>query len=71
MQVNVFISPPEHNGSPTQVLVLPAGPEASIPKHLQHIDWRYFATTVAGDSVIGADKGEVEVALASQGYLVT
>lgn len=71
MQVNVFISPVDHTGLPTQMLVLPFGPEAAIPKHLQHVDWRYFASTVAGDSVIGAEKGEVEVALASDGYLLT
>lgn len=71
MQVNVFISAVEHDGSPTQMLVLPFGPEAAIPRHLQHIDWRYFATTFAGDSVIGAEKAEVEVALTSEGYLLT
>lgn len=71
MQVNVFISEIEHEGERTQMLVLPTGPEAMIPNHLQHRNWRYFATTDADDQCIGMPKGEVGVALSVADYLLT
>lgn len=70
MQVNVFVSEVRQDGGPTQMLVLPFGPEAAIPTHLQGIEWRYFATTEADDRIINVPPGEVEVALAADGYLV-
>jgi hypothetical protein len=71
MQVNVFVSEVKQDGSPTNLLVLPFGPEAVIPHHLHHIEWRYFATTDSGDSTIGRNKKEVEAALASDGFLLS
>lgn len=71
MQVNVFISEVKQNGEPTQMLVLPYGPEALIPSHLRHLEWRYFATAEADDRIIGLPPGEVEVALATSGYVLT
>jgi hypothetical protein len=70
MQVNVFVSEVHQDGEPTQMLALPSGPEAVIPSHLRGIDWRYFATTESDDKIIGLAPGEVEVALARDGYLV-
>jgi hypothetical protein len=70
MQVNVFVSEVRQDGEPTQMLVLPFGPEAAIPAHLQGTEWRYFATTEADDKIINLPQGEVEVAIAADGYLV-
>ena len=71
MQVNVFISEVKQDGELTQMLVLPTGPSAAIPAHLQHRSWRYFATTDADDQCIGLPKGEVGVALSVAEYLLT
>jgi hypothetical protein len=70
MQVNVFVSDVRQDGEPAQLLVLPYGPLAAIPGHLQNIEWRYLATTEADDRIIGLPAGEVEVALANDGYVV-
>ncbi len=70
MQVNVFVSQVHQDGSPTQTLILPAVPEAAIPKHLQNIEWRYFVTTDSSDSVIGAYPSELENSLNIDGYMV-
>lgn len=69
MQVNAFVSEVQQDGVPTQMLVLPYGPEAAIPAHLRAIEWRYFATTEA-DNIIGLRAGEVEVAMAERGYAI-
>jgi hypothetical protein len=70
MQVNVFISAVTSEEKP-KLLVLPLGPEAAIPPHLQYLDWRYFATSSADDAIIGGPPGEVEVSLARDGYFLT
>lgn len=71
MQVNVFVSEVKQDGEPTSMLVLPFGPEAAIPKHLQGLEWRYLATVDADDPVIGSPAGGVASALASDGYVLT
>jgi hypothetical protein len=70
VQVNVYVSEVHQHGLPTQMLVLPFGPEAKIPVHLQDVQWRHFATTEADDQIIGLTRGAVEVALACDGYLL-
>lgn len=70
MQVNVFVSEVRQDGEPAQMLVLPYGPQAAIPSHLQSIEWRYFATAEADDRIIGLPAGEAEIALAREGYVV-
>lgn len=70
MRVNVFISEVQQNGTAAQMLVLPYGPEATIPAHLQHMGWRHLAVAEADDKIIGLTKGEVEAGLARDGYLM-
>jgi hypothetical protein len=70
MRVNVFVSEVRQDGEATQLLVLPYGPLAVIPTHLQGIEWRYFATTEADDKIIGLHPGEVEIAIQEVGYAV-
>jgi hypothetical protein len=70
VQVNVFVSDTHQDAAAPQLLVLPFGPMVSVPGHLHHVSWRYFATTEADDRIIGLTKGEVEVALARDGYLL-
>ena len=67
MQVNVFIAKTADEVAPT-LLVLPYGPTAAIPRHLQGIEWRHFATTMTDDKLIGAQAEDVEDALSSHGY---
>ena len=71
MQVNVFISEVKQDGTAPTILVLPATAHAGIPRHLQDIEWRYFATTEADDKLLNTAPGEVEDAIARDGYLVT
>lgn len=71
MQVNVFVSAVEQDGSPTSMLVLPSKADAAIPKHLQTVEWRYLATVDAGDEVIGLGARSVELAIAADGYVLT
>lgn len=50
MQVNVFIA---RNGESRQtLLVMPYGPVAAIPDHLQHQNWRSLATTTSDDVLL-------------------
>lgn len=71
MRVNVFVSEVEQDGTPTSMLVLPFTPDAVIPNVMQHIEWRYLATTNAGDSLIGFPRENVEFLLATDGYVLT
>jgi hypothetical protein len=68
MKLNVFIA----NGSadqPVQLLVVPFGPGACIPKHLQNISWRDFATNAdSTDALLGADAEKVRRDLERDGY---
>ncbi len=52
MQVNVFISEVREGEEPT-LLVLPYGPQASIPEHLHGIEWRNLAVTSSEDKLLG------------------
>jgi hypothetical protein len=67
MQVNVFIST-THDGEEPSLLVLPFGPQASIPRHLQGIDWRHLAVTSPEDKLLGASAREIDAAIAGHGY---
>ena len=67
MQVNVFISEIAEGQSP-QLLVLPLGPEAVIPRHLQEYEWRHFATTLTADKLLGAPAALIEADIARDGY---
>lgn len=67
MQVNVFISE-TREGHPPMLLVLPYGPEAAIPSHLQGVEWRNLAVASTSDALLGASTSEVEEAIAEDGY---
>jgi hypothetical protein len=70
MQVVVFIS--KANGEKKNLapilLVLPNDPGAAIPKHLQPIDWNYFATVSVTDALLGASPEAVTADLERYGY---
>lgn len=69
MQVNVFISEVDGTlGEAPRLLILPAGPHASIPENLRSYEWTYFATTTSDDKLIGATVDAVEAEIAQQGY---
>jgi hypothetical protein len=42
-----------------------------VPHHLQDIEWRYFATTDAGDKIIGLPREGLEAAISADGYVLT
>jgi len=67
MRVNVFISD-QSGDEPLRLLVLSVGPEAVIPRHLQHLEWRHFATTMTDDKLLGASSSDIEKAIAKQGF---
>ncbi|AVF02923.1 MULTISPECIES: hypothetical protein [Devosia] len=67
MQVNVFVSKASEGEEPA-LLILPYGPAAAIPPHLQGLEWRHLAITSPEDKLIGADTGEIEVSIAEHGY---
>lgn len=69
MQVNVFIAKAA-DGAATTLLVLPHGPMAAIPRHLQGVEWSYFATTTADDKLIGATAETIEQGIGRDGYAV-
>jgi hypothetical protein len=52
------------------MLVLPYGPQAAIPRHLQGLDWRHMAVTMADDRLLGATHWKIEADLIRQGYAV-
>ena len=67
MQVNVFIS--ENLGRcPPALLILPYGPMAAIPRHLQGMPWRHLAITAADDKLLGAPAAQIESAISEAGY---
>lgn len=68
MQVNVLISTPTGVEEAPSLLVLPYGPQAAIPRHLQGVAWRHFATTHVDDKLIGASSAKVQTCLARDGY---
>lgn len=67
MQVNVFVLK-AGNDSPPTLLVLPYGPMAAIPPHLQGVNWTYLATTTSDDKLIGAQSIAVEEDIGRVGY---
>ena len=67
MQVNVLVS--QAAGSfPPSLLVLPYGPLAAIPRHLQGLSWRHLAIMAADDKLLGAPVDQIETALLESGY---
>ncbi|QDZ10504.1 hypothetical protein [Devosia ginsengisoli] len=69
MQVNVFISEVDGAmGGTPRLLILPAGPNATIPENLRSYEWTYFATTTTDDKLIGAATEIVEAGIARHGY---
>jgi len=67
MQVNVFISAGTEHRPPT-LLVLPLDPGTAIPRHLQNLEWRHFATTLTGDKLLGAQAAAIEADIERDGY---
>lgn len=67
MQVNVLVCEMGKQ-CPPALLILPYGPMAAIPRHLQGMSWRHLAITAADDKLLGAPAGEVELAIAENGY---
>jgi hypothetical protein len=67
MQVNVFISDVNQDKEPT-LLVLPYGPLAAIPQHLQGIEWRHLAVTSPVDKLLGESAERIEEAIGKDGY---
>ena len=71
MQVNVFISASHHNSAAPTYLLLPLRPQATIPQHLQGIEWRYLTTTETDHKIIGLAPRDIDAAVMRDGYLVT
>lgn len=69
MQVNVFISDAREGEAPT-LLVLPYGPMAAIPRHLQGLEWRHLAITSPQDKLLGAAPEVIEAGIVENGYAV-
>jgi hypothetical protein len=71
VQVIVFISrDPSQEGHVPSLLVLPDQADAAIPRHLQGIEWRYFATTSTTDRLLARSRVDVERELAAEGYAI-
>jgi len=70
VQVIVFISrdPANQQAHAPMLLVLPDRADAAIPKHLQGMDWRYFATTSTDDRLLAKSRIDVAQELEAQGY---
>ncbi|WIJ24014.1 hypothetical protein [Devosia sp. RR2S18] len=66
--MNVFIG--HRSGEQPELLVLPYGPMAAIPPHLQTLEWRHMATTGAGDRLLGATEDKIKAEIAISGYAV-
>ena len=70
MQVNVFLLQ-AGNDSPPTLLVLPDdAPQMVIPKHLRAADWKYFLTTISGDTLIGGSAWIVDELIHRDGYVL-
>jgi hypothetical protein len=71
VQVIVFISrDPDHDGRVPSLLVLPDRADAAIPKHLQGLEWRYFATTSITDRLLAKSRVDIERELEAEGYAI-
>lgn len=67
MQVNLLIAKAAEDEAPT-LLLLPYGPQAANPRHLQGLERRNFATNMTDDRLIGAPTESVEQSIARDGY---
>lgn len=67
MQVNVFISEINEGEEPT-LLVLPYGPLAAIPTHIQGLEWRNLAVASSTDSLLGESEEVIKAAISEKGY---
>ncbi len=69
MQVNVLIARGGEEFAP-ELLVLPYGPMAAIPRHLQALDWRHLAVTMTDDKLLGAAGPRIRADIAQNEYAV-
>lgn len=69
MQVMVFISKAVDNpGHQPTLLALPPSPTAAIPKHLQHLEWTYYAEMDAEDVSLGGKAARIDQLIEKNGY---
>jgi hypothetical protein len=68
MQVMVLISKTNGNEQRPTLLVLRDHPGAAIPRHLQPVEWTYFATVAVDDALLGAPPEAVVADIERQGY---
>lgn len=68
MQVLVLISKANGSEQRPTLLVLRNESDAAIPKHLQTVEWIYFATVAIDDKLLGAPPEAVAADLERQGY---
>ena len=68
MQVMVLISKTNGTAQKPTLLVLRNDPGAAIPRHLQPVEWTYFATVAVDDKLLGAPPEAVLADIERQGY---
>lgn len=69
MQVMVFISKAAENpGHRPTLLALPSNAKSSIPRHLQHLDWTYYAEMSSDDVSLGGQAAEIDKVITRDGY---
>lgn len=69
MRVMVFISKASENpGHKPTLLALPPSPRTSIPKHLQHLEWTYYAEMDSSDVSLGGKAAGVDQLIRENGY---
>ena len=69
MRVMVFIAKAADNlGREPTLLILPPHPGTSIPRHLQGLEWTYYAEMDDQDDSLGGPKGKIGEMIAKHGY---
>lgn len=70
MQLNVFVTDDGTEFGTGPLLFLPTVPEAILPAHPRALEWRYFATIEAGDSLLATDREAALAAIHDDGHYI-
>jgi hypothetical protein len=66
----IFVTEDERGSSTAPIVYLPERADAALPPHPRSMSWRYFATVMETDVLLGEDRSSVLDSIEQDGHCI-
>jgi hypothetical protein len=70
MHLMIFVTEDENGASTGPIVYLPERADAALPPHPRALEWRYFATVLESDTLLGGDRVPILSGIEENGHFI-